>query len=210
MTRAGARTARRRLSAMSALRLTCLTLLAVLALAGCARTRPPGVLAPDPPEQVPIPDGAAAHAVHDYDLVPLARFKITARVLSTHRYRGGRESKLAPVDLALGWGRMSDSAVLSAFRISQSARAFHWSAAELPIPEDEILTSAANMHLIPADDAVRSRIEQVRAGDVVAFEGSLVEVFAREDDWSWCSSLSRHDTGNGACEVVYVESIEVR
>lgn len=186
--------------------------LALACGSACApvRERPAGVLAAAAPEQIAVPDGAAPIAIGAFDAVPLARFRVTARVLSTKRYATGREARIAPVDLALGWGRMSDSAVLSAFRISQSFRAFHWSAAELPIPEDEIVRSSANMHLIPASDEVRRTIERVRVGDVVAFEGALVEVFERDRDWSWCSSLTREDSGTGACEVVLVERIEVR
>ena len=37
-----------------------------------------------------------------------------------------RESDLAPVDLALGWGRMSDEAILKDIQISQSGRFYFW------------------------------------------------------------------------------------
>jgi hypothetical protein len=30
------------------------------------------------------------------------------------------------------------------------------------------------------------------------------------DGWRWRSSLTREDVGNGACELVWVERIEVR
>jgi hypothetical protein len=48
----------------------------------------------------------------------------------------------------------------------------------------------------------------VRAGDRVRIEGWLVEATA-PDGWRWRSSLTREDTGNGACELVYVCAIEV-
>jgi hypothetical protein len=189
------------------------TLLAfALMLSACAspRVRPQGVLAPDEPLQEMLPPGQPAIAFAGHDAVPIARFRATARVLSAKHYAIGRESKLAPVDLALGWGRMSDSAVLEAFSISQSARAFRWSAPELPIREDEILTHAANMHMIPASADVRATLMSVRAGDVVEFSGALVEVFGRDDEWSWASSTSRNDVGDGACELVVVRELRVR
>jgi hypothetical protein len=39
--------------------------------------------------------------------------------------------------------------------------------------------------------------------------GYLVEVRGR-DGFRWRSSLTREDTGNGACELVWVEKLDVR
>ena len=41
-----------------------------------------------------------------YTITPLARYTITAVVLSRERYHNDREADLSPVDLALGWGPM--------------------------------------------------------------------------------------------------------
>jgi hypothetical protein len=64
------------------------------------------------------------------------------------------------------------------------------------------------MHLIPADNEIAKIIKKVRAGHVVEIEGYLVKVQAR-DGWRWKSSLTRKDTGHGACEVIWVEDISV-
>lgn len=70
---------------------------------------PPGVLAPDDPVQVDLDHGATLQR-GDVTLVTRAHFDITARVLSREDYSWGADGKLIPEDLALGWGRMSDSA----------------------------------------------------------------------------------------------------
>lgn len=138
----------------------------------------------------------------------VARFEVTARVLSKERYWFGRESRLVPYDLALGWGRMSDSAVLEYISINQKGRYYYWLAMDMPIPANEIISSSANMHLIPADDEVRDAIGDVRAGEVVRFEGYLVRV-AGPGGWRWTTSTSRTDTGDGACELVWVERFDI-
>jgi hypothetical protein len=51
-------------------------------------------------------------------------------------------------------------------------------------------------------------MKAVRVGQVVKIIGKLVEVQA-SDGWRWRSSLTRKDTGNGACELIYVEAISV-
>src|SRR5688572_31935972 len=78
-----------------------------------ACTLPPRVAALDPPLQTPVPTSLAAFRRSDATLTPLAGFSIDARVLSRRDYRSDRESRYAPTDLALGWGRMRDDAVLA-------------------------------------------------------------------------------------------------
>lgn len=146
--------------------------------------------------------------VNGYRITPLESFEIEARVLSTEHYLFGREADLSPVDLALGWGKMSDEAILKDIKISQSNRFYYWRVDEFPIPRREIETQSANMHMIPADDAIASTLKSVKTGQVVKIRGFLVRADA-SDGWHWQSSLTREDTGNGACEVVYVKSLTV-
>ena len=163
--------------------LTPFMLLIALAIAGCDRRHPPGRIAPETPLQTVVEPGTPHHAYGEYDVTPLVHFHITARVLSATRYRGDRESQLAPVDLAMGWGPMSDSAVLDHLSISQMARYYVWSARELPIEQDDIEAFSANMHIIPADAGVRTALLSVRKGDVVTIDGDLVQVTA-PDGWA--------------------------
>jgi hypothetical protein len=143
----------------------------------------------------------------DFQLTPLADFELEARVLSREDYSFGTESNLSPTDLALGWGRMSDSAVIDQLEIGQSARFYHYRWRDQPpIPPGEIVRSSANMHLIPADDAVARDLDRVRVGQVVSLRGRLIEA-RRADGWHWRSSLTREDSGAGACELVLVDAI---
>lgn len=172
-----------------------------------AVTTPPGVLAPRPPLQTAVAEprelSAAGHRIR-----PLAAFSLQARVLAREDYRFDREAELAPTDLALGWGPMSDSAVLENLEIRQSGRWYSWRAERLPVPRREIERNSANMHLIPADASVADTLEDVRPGMVVALEGYLVEAEG-EDGWRWRSSLTRDDTGAGACELIWVERLRI-
>lgn len=169
-------------------------------------THAAGVLVTDAPMQVDLDDGAVLHR-GDVTLVTRARFELTARVLSRSDYRFDAGASLAPMDLALGWGRMSDSEVLANIRISQENRFYHWHVDAFPIPRREIEQSSANMHMIPADDAARRELERVRPGEVIHLQGFLVDA-SRRDGWYWHTSMTRNDTGDGACELVYVESVE--
>ncbi|TAK92150.1 MAG: hypothetical protein EPO06_02775 [Burkholderiaceae bacterium] len=175
---------------------------------GTSVSHPTGVItAADDPLQSST--HAAAFQYHGYTIEPLADFQITARTLSVEHYSTGRESDLSPVDLALGWGRMSDSAVLKQLQISQGGRFYFWRYEnEPPIPVPEIISHSANMHMIPADVSVENKLRAVRQGEIVSLSGYLVKITAG-DGWHWQSSLTREDSGAGACEVIWVQQVSV-
>jgi hypothetical protein len=104
---------------------------------------------------------------------------------------------------------MSDSSVLSELSISQSGRFYHWSYRTPPLPVQEITRHSANMHMVPADSRIKQKLKRLREGDIVELEGYLVRADAK-DGWHWVSSLTREDSGNGACELVWVKDISVR
>jgi hypothetical protein len=171
-----------------------------------AVTHPAGVLV----AQAPMQETASAQPmqINGYTITPVQAYQLQARVLSTQQYRTGREADLSPVDLALGWGQMSDEAVISQIRISQSNRFYFWSVDSFPIPRQAIETQSANVHMIPANETLADKLTSVRKGQVVKLKGYLVNAEAA-DGWRWKSSLSRSDTGNGACELMYVTDVAV-
>lgn len=142
----------------------------------------------------------------DYQLTLLAEFAIDARVLGRENYYSGREAELSPWDFALGWGAMARPEVAERFEIRQSGRWYYWRSEALPIPRREVETSSANMHLIPASEQVRDQLDRLDEADPLRLRGFLVEARAA-DGWRWRSSLTREDTGNGACEVILVTEV---
>lgn len=175
-----------------------------------AISHPPGVLVAHAPFQDAV-GRLPKLAKRGYEIEPLARFSIEARVLRAEQYRLDRGAELAPVDLALGWGAMSDTAVLEKLKITQGMRFYHWAPVEgtLPIPRWVIETHSANMHMIPADESVARVLKDARRGSIVKISGYLIEASA-PDGFRWRSSLTRDDTGNGACELIWVERVELR
>lgn len=143
---------------------------------------------------------------NNYHIRALASFEARARVLGRKDYSHGREAELSPVDLALGWGPMSRDEVLEHIDISQRGRFYFWRVEEYPIPREQIVIHSANMHLIPGNDEVKRQLRTIDTGDNIRFSGYLVRIDA-DDGWRWQSSLSRSDSGAGACEIVLVESI---
>lgn len=176
-------------------------------LSGGPIDRAAGVLAPDEPEQTA--SQAAAFSFGDFELQPMAEYHIVARVLSVENYGWDGGAALSPIDFAVGWGAMSDSSVLEHFRITQGGRFFTIYPDEQAIDVSTALLGSANMHLIPASAAVRTQLQRARPGHIADMQGKLVNA-SRADGYRWNSSLTRADSGAGACELFYVESITLR
>lgn len=170
-------------------------------------TLPPGVMAKEPPVQEKV-SSPTPFMIGEYRLNPFAKFSLKAKVLSKKYYSNGRQAETSPVDLALGWGPMSDEKVLEDFSIWQSYRFFHWRAKRLPIPMNKVIESCSNMHIIPANQYIKEAIDEAIKGDIIELSGNLVNVRG-SNNWKWASSKSRKDTGNGACEIVYVENFAI-
>jgi len=170
-----------------------------------------GALAPDAPVQGDA-DGAPAIVHGRWTLTPRATYDITARVLGREDYRFDPIADLAPLDLALGWGPMSDNQVLQGLKISQGARFYSWRPVteSLPIELRDVNTHSANTHLIPANASVASKLDALRhGGQVVQLTGLLVDG-ARDDGMTIRTSLTRTDTGAGACEFMLVQHVQVQ
>ncbi|MEQ6890252.1 hypothetical protein ABE957_16390 [Halomonas sp. CS7] len=141
-------------------------------------------------------------------VVPRATFELTARVLSSREYRLGRDARLSPLDLALGWGPMAEERVIEALEISQRHRWYYWrSDTRPPIPARAIAINSSNIHMLAGDGPTMAALKRLEAGDRVTLRGHLVDI--EGDDWTWRTSTRRTDTGQGACEIMLVDSLMV-
>ncbi len=177
-----------------------------------AIARPPGILAPRAPLQTDLtPENERTWRFGEYQVVARANYDIDARVLSTRRYPADPLTDICVLDLALGWGKMSDSAVLEHFKIWQQDRFFWWQSREgsMPLAQSELERSAANTHVIATSHDVDQKLSALRVGSLVRLRGILVDA-AKPGQPGLRTSLRREDAGPGACEVLWVTSVETR
>lgn len=177
-----------------------------------AISHPPGVLAPGDPVQGQLPQPAAPIRLKEWTLTPLATYSIHARVLSRRRYSSDSTSEISPLDLLVGWGPMSDSSIIGTMSFRQSQRFGYWQpGCKTSLTPEEIICHSANIHLIPANESVRDRLTSLRVGSLVQLRGKLIEANRSGQSGNpWRSSLTRTDSGNHSCEILYVESIAGR
>lgn len=165
-----------------------------------------GMPAPNIPEQN-ITDLPGPFRYKDYTIKPLANYTITAIVLSAENYYFDRGAALVPLDLLLGWKRMSAADVINQFEFSQSGR---WGRVttkgeQYPIPKKEVDKSIANTHCAPASKEIKNKLLKLKKYDLITMKGYLIEIKGK--NYVIKSSLSREDTGSGACEVLWVTDV---
>jgi len=171
----------------------------------------PGVIAPSDPVQQTYRTEPSALSMNGWKLSPVASYKLTARVLRAKDYDSTPIDHLVPLDFLLGWGPMSDTAVIDHLdlKISNRYATWRWWGTP-PIAPGEISSHASNHHLVPANELIRKRLHAVHTGDIVTLEGELVNIHDASGSLHYRSSLTRTDTGPGACEVMLVKFVGVR
>jgi hypothetical protein len=70
------------------------------------------------------------------------------------------------------------------------------------------MNQLSNNHLLSADHATRERIDSIRIGDQIRIKGRLASYGAVGGPVRG-TSTTRDDSGNGACETIFVDEFEI-
>lgn len=156
------------------------------------------------------PEFRVAHGllpiVKGQSVTSLQPYRGEFRILSTKRYTQDEQAKFSPVDYAVSWGTLAQSALADQIHARQYDRFLNWQLKTLPVAPQQAMQMVSNIHIIPANPKMAVQIQQVKKGDLVRLMGDLVEV--RDQNLVWRSSLTRDDVGEGACELFRVKSIQ--
>ncbi len=172
---------------------------------------------PDP-TQIPA-TGEVTMKVEEYDvnIKYKASYKIKALAVSTKKYSGTSLSDLlAQKDVALAWGTVAENNEKVDFNWSQDGRWYRWHVDDasqmsaVGLSESDVNKQSANNHLIPSTPELKKEIAKIRRGDIVEITGYLINLKGENPEgetFDWNSSLSRTDSGDGACELIYVTGV---
>ena len=153
---------------------------------------------------------------YTYTLTPRATYAIAGLVVSQHRgdallnlYHQADPANIRDVCVVWGEDITNGSYRKVTFWSGEFTCSYSWSGALTPAFNPE---KASNNHLIPADSAVAGRIGAIHVGDQIRMTGLLVDYTVTKDGqeiFTRRTSLTRGDTGNGACEILYVTDLAV-
>lgn len=141
----------------------------------------------------------------DFTIQPLATYDIKARIVQRQRYYFDSTSSISPLDLGLAWGKITDQRTLDTMSFTHNDRFLTGSSKDPAM--SSMWNEISNVHLIPADDEIRSQLLRLRVGEGVRLTGKLVSATKKGFDHAWTSSLTRSDQGDGACEIMWVEKV---
>jgi hypothetical protein len=144
---------------------------------------------------------------YDVSIDLLAEYNIEAVIKSKKKYTD-YSSQIAQYDLALAWGDLNQEDIDDHIKYSQRGRWYYynWDAGSL-VSGAYIAEHSSNVHIISEDDLVLKEIKKLDVSDHIKLTGYLVNVTF--DNGVWKSSLTRTDTGDGACELMYVTNVEI-
>jgi hypothetical protein len=140
-------------------------------------------------------------------VLPRAAFDIQAMVAGAEPYSFDDGAFLSPVDLVMTWGRLPEEPYRSRVSYYQITRYYFWRTRDPGLDLRYVATHSANMHMIPSTRNLARALAHVGSHEPVRVRGLLVDVESARG-YRWRTSLSRDDTGPGACELVWVEELQ--
>jgi hypothetical protein len=171
------------------------------------------------PRQVAVqrPPFQVAVGEISYDVQPLYKYDLHGMVVSRHDSSTWWDyihkewnDKLNVADLCVVWGNnVRSGAYLDIeFSSGQFVCNFQTSSNEAYAAFDQ--TAISNNHLLSADPRLVRKMRDARIGDQIHFSGYLAE-YSHNHGFPFRRGTStvRTDSGNGACETVYVDDFEI-
>ncbi len=172
------------------------------------------------PEQVPVKRAPFDTTVNGvtYTIRPLYSYDLHGLVVSQHDAKTWwdylhREwnDHLNVMDLCVVWGNNLQRGVYK--EVEYSSGQFE---CFVKIPDMEIYrvfdqTALSNNHLLTDQPGIARAMRKARIGDQVRFRGYLAEYSHNHNGrpFKRGTSTVRNDTGNGACETIFVEEFEI-
>jgi hypothetical protein len=153
----------------------------------------------------------------NYSVKPLYDYDIYGVVVSKHNAdtwwdwaHQAWNDHLNVTDLCVVWGSniKNDSYRTISFSSGQWTCNFETRSAEAYAAFDQ--TAISNNHVLTDKPALAARLRQIRIGDQIRITGQLAEYRHQAGtDFFRGTSTVRNDTGNGACETIFVSDVEI-
>ncbi len=149
-----------------------------------------------------------------YRFFPRATYEISGVVVSLHHSDSFIDithtyDPANTLDLCLVWG---ENVATDAYRKVEYSHGdftcfYRWTGEDPGFRGDEM----SNSHIVPATETIARLANRVRVGDQVVMRGRLVDYETSYSNGETIgrrnTSLTREDTGNGACEIIYLDDL---
>lgn len=169
----------------------------------------------DEPEQTRTTEQPFYATVNDvqYFVEPEYAYDLTGMVVSYRRHEGNSRMHMLAndhinmMDVCVVWG---DNTVSDLYEIDFWNGLFTCNVftRDMDAWESFDMDQLSNNHLISDDDFIRKQVRKIQIGDQIRFRGYLAS-YSNNMGGGRGTSTTRTDTGDGACETVYVEYFRI-
>ena len=152
-----------------------------------------------------------------YTIIPLYTYELYGLVVSNHDcgawwdiYHHGQWKDFINVkDLCVLWGGNLKGELYKEMRFTSDSWTctYYW-------PNEDVgsrfnHTCLSNNHLLSYDESITRALQDTENGDQIYLSGYLAEYTHSRGEFYRGTSTTRGDTGNGACETIYVEEYKI-
>lgn len=152
-----------------------------------------------------------------YSIYPKYDYTLHGVVVSYHDsdawwdiyHHGSWQDFLNIKDLCVIWGRNVSSGVYLDMQFSNTTWTCFASWQDQRTGSRFSMANLSNNHLLASDSTINEAIMSVEVGDHIALKGVLAGYSHGNGQFTRGTSVVRTDTGNGACETIFIEDFEI-
>lgn len=150
----------------------------------------------------------------DYLVEPKYEYELYGMIVSYRHHDGDSlmhrlaNDHLNMLDVCVIWGDNTRNARLDKIRFWNGIFTCNFQTRDQAAWDAFDIFEVSNNHLISDDPFIRNKVRGIRIGDQIRVRGVLAR-YGRPEHGMRETSTTRLDTGNGACETIFVEQFEI-
>ncbi len=150
-----------------------------------------------------------------YTVSPLYTYEITGLVVSQHQtdslfdyYHDLWGDTFNVKDVCIVWGENALSGIYKNLEFKNGSWTCYVRTDSRETWSQFNMDEFSNNHLLTASPKIKSMLDTIRPGDQVRIKGHLVS-YSHASGFERGTSITRTDTGNGACETIYISEVQI-
>lgn len=112
-------------------------------------------------------------------------------------------------DLCVIWGKNVESGVYKNMKFHSDSWTCWAAWPDQATGAAFTMNALSNNHIVTNDDHVKKVLMQAEPGDLIHLKGMLAEYVNHAGGYTRGTSTTRNDTGQGACETIYVDDFKI-
>jgi hypothetical protein len=148
-----------------------------------------------------------------YYVKPLYNYQMQGVVVSKSQPRqklmADIDKDIKAVDLCIVWGDNLKDNVYQKLKYRSGDFSCFYSADSMALWQQFNAEDLSNSHIITDNPVLLKKLRSIKVGDQVVVSGYLAEYGFDEKQIIRGTSITRTDTGNGACETIFIQSLKV-